>query len=152
MKNSKGFTIVEILVVVVILSVVGLIIMMSVIPHIEKNAKESFVTDGILYLQAATKYFSDKAIEDEKFDGGCITIADLNKTDVGVTDKKNYKGYITVSKDENDFIYGIVITNQRFYSFNRSKNNYLVESSNFAVEAIMDNYKSIKGFPNKCPN
>ena len=29
---------------------------------------------------------------------------------------------------------------------------YLVESSNFTVDAIMDNYKSIKGFPNKCPN
>ena len=152
MINKKGFTVVEILVVVVILAVVGLIIMMSVIPRIEQNAKESFVNDGKLYLQAATKYFSDTAISDESFSGGCISIDELNKNDVGVIDKKNYSGYIIVNKsEENEVTYQIVITNKRFYTYNRLDNTYLVSSDEFESEAVLDNFGNVKDFPTKCP-
>ena len=153
MINKKGFAIVEILVIVVILAVVGLIIMMSVIPQIEQNAKESFLTDSKLYIQAATKHFSDIKIDEENFTGGCVSISDLNKTDVGVVDKKNYSGYISLALDEdNNIIYNISITNKRFYSYNRLNNNYLVDSEEFEEGNILDNYDTVKDFPTKCPN
>ncbi len=153
MINKKGFTVVEILVVIVIIAVVGLIIMMSVIPQIEKNAKDSFITDGKLYLQAATKYFTDQVIEADEFKKGCISIEDLNKTDIGVIDKKNYSGYITVSLDDNKTaVYSIAITNNRFYTYNRLNSSYLIDSSKFIDDSILDNYDTVKDFPTNCPN
>ena len=154
MTNNKGFAIVEALVVVVILAVVGLIIMMSIIPQIEQNAKDSFIKDIKLYLQASTKKITDAKIEGEEFTSKCVSIADLNKTDVGVVDKGNYKGYIITSLDpeDNTVIYNIAITNKRFYSYNRLDNSYLVDGEEFDDSNVLDNYNEIKDFPIKCPS
>ena len=150
--NKKGFTIVESLVVVVILAVVGLIIMMSVIPQIEANARDNFLNDSKLYLQAATKYFSDNNIESEEFAGGCVSIKDLNKTNVGVEDKSSYIGYVSaVLDEEGNLVHNICITNKRFYSYNRLNNNYLVDGDEFEEGNVLDNYDIVKDFPNKCP-
>ena len=153
MSNKKGFTIVEILVVVVILAVVGLIIMMSVIPQIEQNAKDAFIKDIKLYLQASTKKLTDAKIEGEEFTSKCVSISDLNKTDVGVVDKSNYRGYVITSLDpeDNTVIYNIAITNKRFYSYNRLDNSFLVDGEEFDDSNVLDNYDEVNDFPSKCP-
>ena len=154
MSNKKGFTIVEILVVVVILAVVGLVIMMSIIPQIEQNAKDSFISDIKLYLQASTKEITDSKIEGEEFTSKCISIADLNKKDVGVVDKKSYMGYIVTTLDVEDktVVYNIAITNKRFYTYNRTDSTFLVDGSKIDETNILDNYGDVKDFPSKCPS
>lgn len=154
MINKKGFTVVEILVVVVILAVVGLVIMLSIIPQIEQNAKDSFINDMKLYLQTSTKKITDDKIDGEDFTSKCISISDLNKTDIGVVDKNNYAGYIITSLDPEDktVIYNIAITNKKFYSYNRTDSSYLVDGEEFDDSNIMDNFDDIKGFPTKCPS
>ena len=151
MRDMNGFTIVEILVVVVILAVVGLVMMVSVIPRIESNAKNNFITDAKLYIQAATKYYSDKKLEDESCTGGCVAISELNKMDVNVPGKKDYSGYVIVSLGENETKYAIAITNKYYYSFNRTDSNYAVNSDIFIEENVMSDYDNIKDFPTKCP-
>ena len=152
MQTKKGFTVVEILVVIVILAVVGLVIMVSVIPRIERNAIEAFVNDGKLYLQAANKYYTDKKIEDEKTESTiCVSIKDLNKTGVKVS-SNDYEGYINITTDKDKKIsYEIALTNKRFYTFNRLTHNYLVNSDSFDDDSVLDNYDSISKFPTKCP-
>ena len=153
MNNKKGFAIVEMLVVVVILAVVGLVIMMSVIPQIEQNAKDGFISDMKLYLQASAKEITDAKIDGEDFTSKCISISDLNKTDIGVVDKNNYSGYIITSlnPEDNTVIYNVAITNKKFYSYNRLDNSYLVDGSEFDDGSVLDNYDEINGFPTKCP-
>ena len=151
MINKKGFTVVEILVVVVILAAVGLIITLGVIPRVEKNAKENFVDDGKLYLQAATKYFSDSKISGEDLSNGCISISDLNKSDVGVTDKNSYKGFIKMELlDDGSVSYNIAIINKKFYSYNSKDKTYIVESRKFSFESVLDKSSDVKDFPTKC--
>ena len=154
MSNKKGFTIVEILVVVVILAVVGLVIMMSIIPQIEQNAKDSFISDIKLYLQASTKEITDSKIEGEEFTSKCISVADLNKKDVGVADKKSYMGYIvtTLDAEDNTVVYNIAITNKKFYTYNRIDSTFLVDGSEIDETSILDNYGDVKDFPSKCPS
>ena len=154
MINKKGFAVVELLVVVVILAVVGLIIMMSVIPQIEQNAKDSFISDMKLYLQAATKNLTDAKISGEDFTSKCISITDLNKSDVGVVDKNNYMGYIKTSLDPESktVVYNIAITNKKFYSYNRLDNSFVIDGEEIDDGNVLDNFDSVKGFPNKCPS
>ena len=152
MEDKKGFTIVEILVVVVILAVIGLVIMISIIPRIESNAKNSFISDAKLYIQCATKYFSDEKIKNPESTGGCISISSLNKQDIDITDKNNYVGYVIVSLDEKETKYEIAITNKYYYSYNRTDSKYAVDSDKFIEENVLDNYDSVKSFPTKCPN
>ena len=152
MMKRNGFTIVEILVVVVILAVVGLIIMISVIPRIESNAKNNFITDAKLYIQAATKYYSDKKINNPESNGGCISISDLNKKSINIKNKKDYSGYVRVYLTEDEAQYEIAITNKYYYSYNRTNNTYAVDGEKFIEENIMDNFADIKKFPTKCPN
>ena len=153
MINKKGFAVVEILVVVVVLAVVGLIIMMSVIPQIEQNAKDSFISDVKLYLQASSKKIADAKIDGEEFTSKCISISDLNKSDVGVIDKKNYSGYIITSlnPEDNTVVYNVAITNKKFYSYNRLDNSFLVDGQEIDDGSILDNYDEVNGFPTKCP-
>ena len=151
MHTKKGFTIVELLVVIVILAVVGLIIMISVIPRIEKNAIDAFITDGKLYLQEANKYYASKKIDDKKTpESMCVSIKDLNKSGVKVS-SNDYEGYINISAKDNKISYNIALSNKRFYTFNRLTNNYSINSDSFDDDHVLDNYDEISKFPTKCP-
>lgn len=150
MKDRNGFTIVEILVVVVILAVVGLIIMISVIPRIEDNAKNNFITDAKLYIQQATEYFSDKKVEDSSYTSGCISISELNKLGIDLANKKDYSGYISITLDKDEVKYDIAITNKYYYTYNRTNNTYVVDSDKLISENLLDDYDSVEDFPTKC--
>lgn len=101
-NNKKGFTLVELLAVIVILAVVVLIAMTAVVPQMNKARVEAFVTEANKYIQAATNYYTDSQLSGTGMasTGGCVSIETLNS---GYIDKKdsNYKGYvyITVATD-----------------------------------------------------
>ena len=152
--NKRGITVVEILVVIVILAVVGLVIMMSVIPRIEQNAKDNFIEDVKLYLQASAKEVTDDKIDGKEFTSKCLSIAELNKTKIGVVDKKNYSGYVTITLNATDksVAYNIAITNGRFYSYNRISDSYLISGDKIEDDSFLDNFDDTKNFPTKCPS
>ncbi len=154
MSNKKGFTVVEILVVIVILAVVGLVIMMSIIPKIEQNAKNNFMDDVKLYLQASAKQVTDDKIDGKEFTNKCISITDLNKAKIGVVNKKNYSGYVTITLNATDksVVYNIAITNGRFYSYNRISDSYLISGDKIEEASFLDNFDNAKNFPTKCPS
>ena len=52
-NNKKGFTLVELLAVIVILAVVILIAVTAVLPRMEKARKNSFVDEALAYIKAA---------------------------------------------------------------------------------------------------
>ena len=101
MKNKKGFTLVELLAVIVILAVIILIAVNAVLPQMRKARENSFVDEAINFAKAAeTAYVSDSLKGEQK---ECYTIDELKGQYVAKNDAK-YKGKVHINVDENDNI------------------------------------------------
>jgi len=102
MKNNKGFTLVELLAVIVILAVIILIAVNAVIPQMNKARKNSFVDEVAVYAQAAEKaYVSDQINDSDPVT--CFTIGgsgenELNGNYVKKADSQ-YKGKVILNAD-----------------------------------------------------
>ncbi len=95
MKNQKGFTLVELLAVIVILAVVILIAVTAVIPRMNDARKGAFADEVMAYIRGA-----QEAYVESQMDGSagttCFTVAWLNANKI---DKKEsgYSGYVQIS-------------------------------------------------------
>ena len=95
MKNQKGFTLVELLAVIVILAVVILIAVTAVIPRMNDARKGAFADEVMAYIRGA-----QEAYVESQMDGGagttCFTVAWLNANKI---DKKGdaYSGYVQIA-------------------------------------------------------
>jgi len=95
MKNQKGFTLVELLAVIVILAVVILIAVTAVIPRMNDARKGAFADEVMAYIRGA-----QEAYVESQMDGGagdtCFTVAWLNANKI---DKKGeaYSGYVSIN-------------------------------------------------------
>ena len=107
LMNKKGFTLVELLAVIVILAVIILVAMNAVIPQMENARKSSFETEIQTFAKAAETYFTKAAMTDSSVltTGGCVSVAYLrenyvNKADskyLGAACIKDNKVYITIT-------------------------------------------------------
>ena len=64
MKNKKGFTLVELLAVIVILAILATAAFTLVLPQIEKSRKKSFVSEAANIIDSAELYFLDHPTEE----------------------------------------------------------------------------------------
>ena len=123
-NNKKGFTLVELLAVIVILAVVVLIAMTAVVPQMNKARVESFVTEANKYIQAATNYYTDAQLKGTGMpsNGGCVKISTLNN---GYIDKKdtNYEGYVNIVVSGNTATYSIALDNGNFHTCKTKAND-----------------------------
>ena len=103
-KNKKGFTLVELLAVIVILAVVILIAVTAVIPRMNNAKKKAFIDEALIYMNS----ISDAAVVNEGTE--CFNISDLGEY-VEQT-KDGYSGAIYVNEDGN---VTINITNGTYY-------------------------------------
>ena len=109
MMNKKGFTLVELLAVIVILAVIILVAMNAVIPQMEKARKSAFKTEAETYLKAAQTYYTSS-----KIDGSaetCVTIDTLNNGYITKADD-SYEGYVLMGETTDDF--KIALTNDEY--------------------------------------
>ena len=98
MKNKKGFTLVELLAVIVILAVIILIAVNAVLPQMNRARKNSFADEAMNYLKAAETKYVEGALNTTT-EGSTVTIGvdtDLNGAYVSKT-KGSYKGNITLT-------------------------------------------------------
>lgn len=93
-NNKKGFTLVELLAVIVILAVVILIAVTAVIPRMETARKNAFVDEANAYAKAAVEANVNSQMSGTA--STCFTIKYLNANYI---DKKDasYDGYVTVA-------------------------------------------------------
>ena len=109
MKNQKGFTLVELLAVIVILAVVILIAVTAVIPRMNDAKKGAFADEAMAYIRGA-----QEAYVESQMDGGagttCFTVAWLNANKI---DKKatDYSGYVSLDSNGTGTAY---IKNSKF--------------------------------------
>lgn len=125
--NKKGFTLVELLAVIVILAVVMLIGGTTVLPMMQKAQKSSLGTEGVSLKKAAENAFNSELIKGAnsgfKFtDRVCFSIAYLcnkgyyDKGCSGISRKDKYGGSVLVEPGDGQVKYTMWITNGT-YSF-----------------------------------
>ena len=104
MKNKKGFTLVELLAVIVILAVIILIAINAVLPQMAKARKNSFADEVMNYAKAAeTKYVSDNADDETTTTGDiktgvCYMLKDLHGEYVSKNDS-SYTGIVIIKQN-----------------------------------------------------
>lgn len=103
-KSQKGFTLVELLAVIVILAVIILIAVNAVLPQMQKARKKSFADEGLSFAKAAETAYVDRQESGAK----AFTVADLKAHYVTKSDT-NYKGCIVVNADADGNINGKTI-------------------------------------------
>lgn len=121
--KKNGFTIVELIAVIVILGLIGIVIVPTVNNAIEKQRKKAFITSvsGILatvksesqnngFVTKAYLFDTNKLYECDENGTNCSTTASIT-TDGKI---KNGEGYIKVTKDG---LYGLYIKTNNFCSF-----------------------------------
>jgi len=92
--NKKGFTLVELLAVIVVLAVVMLIAVTAVVPMMNRSRKQSFITEGTTILNGAESYFVYH--EMTSGDKTCVDVQDLIGEYVEEKGKDEYDGTVTV--------------------------------------------------------
>ena len=93
-RNKKGFTLVELLAVIVILAVVILIAVTAVIPRMNNAKKKALLDEALMYLKAA----KESIVFDADQSPSCINVSNLNEKYI----KKSSDSYTGVVKNEYD--------------------------------------------------
>ena len=94
-RKSKGFTLVELLAVIVILAIILIIAIPAVMSATQSAKKESFFLYAqILQSKALVQYTQDLEHNKEKTD---CAIYDIDK-DLGLSDTGKYEGWVKVSR------------------------------------------------------
>ena len=97
MKNQKGFTLVELLAVIVILAVVILIAVTAVIPRMNDAKKGAFADEAMAYIRGAQEAYVESQM-DGSAGSTCFTVAWLNANKI---DKKasDYEGWVSLDSN-----------------------------------------------------
>jgi len=80
MKNKKGFTLVELLAVIVVLAILILIAVTAVLPQIEKSRKNSFYDEALIYKREAEKAFLAENIGEPETLTTCFQVNQADNT------------------------------------------------------------------------
>lgn len=105
MKNNKGFTIVELLAVVVILGLLSVFAITNVLPQVRKGEEKTFANDATVISQGAINKYSEerlnKSFEDDIFesyyeDTVCYSIQDSLLGSFVSKDDDSYHGSVEV--------------------------------------------------------
>lgn len=114
-KNKKGFTLVELLAVIVVLAIIMIIAVPNVLDAMENARKSAFVTYGQRIIETAQTKYSTKLL----FNGatssldGCYSIGNIMGSSTG-----NYSGYIEISTSESTKTTFTLYLSDSNYSFN----------------------------------
>lgn len=121
-KSKDGFTLVELLAVIVILAVIILIASNSVLSQMEKARKNALAIEGNTLINAAKNAYQEAILEGKITTGSaCFSLEYLyNKGLFSKSSKDNYSGSVLVKPDGNIVEYSFWITNGS-YVFTNAK-------------------------------
>ena len=121
-NNKKGFTLVELLAVIVILAVVVLIAMTAVVPKMNEAQKNSFVTEVNKFVQGAQTLYTSLSINGDftsvptlSANGGTVTLQEL--VSAGAIEKSNissYSGCIKITINNGVASYEVKVSDGKF--------------------------------------
>lgn len=143
MKKNKGFTLVELLAVIVILAVIILIAINAVLPQMERARKNSFAGEVMTYAKAAeTRYVTESqedSVEGDITAGICYELSDLRGEYITKDDSK-YTGIVIIKKRAGSNIYDkyAYITSGKYKYNNKVSSGNLVPVTKLGQKDIED--------------
>lgn len=91
MKDKKGFTLIELIAVVVILSILAIIATPNIVNMIDRGKKEQYVADAKDFIAKATYMYKQEKYK-EKFSNSTIKLGDIEGiNDSDLTDPYGYR-------------------------------------------------------------
>ena len=91
MKDKKGFTLIELIAVVVILSILAIIATPNIVNMIDRGKKEQYVADAKDFIAKATYMYKQEKYKG-RFEGGTIKLKDIEGINASdLTDPYGYK-------------------------------------------------------------
>lgn len=127
--NKKGFTLVELLAVIVVLAVVMVLATTTILPYMTDSRKNSFAieaneaknaaADAVSLIQIGTIKTSE-AQAYEVTGGYCFDLTDLNTLGLWTKGDTSYKGKVVVKKEESKYTYTVSIQNTEFEVVSKS--------------------------------
>lgn len=116
--NKSGFTLVELLAVIVVLAVIMLLAVNAVIPQMNKARKNAFVTEANAFIDAAGTYYQNAMLTGETgitAAGGCVDVENLIGEYIE-KDGGDYKGSVKIEIDNatNKATYTIWLSNEQY--------------------------------------
>ena len=114
-NNNHGFTLVELLAVIVVLAIVMLVAVQSVLPQMEKARRRTLALDAQTAIEAANTYFMNNSLSDPtkgfpastgKSNGRCVAVKTLVDNAYFST-KGNYDGSVLVYKEGNQYLFEV---------------------------------------------
>lgn len=125
-KNTRGFTLVELLAVIVVLAIVMVIAVNAIMPQMSEARKNVFAIEVNGAIESAQTYFTNNNLKG----GGdtlpvssgivkCVTIETLYTEGVSELNPKNYSGRVVVKKEGNNYIYAATLQNGSLMAINR---------------------------------
>lgn len=100
MKNKKGFTLVELMAVVIILIIIVFIAINKVNKSTKDARDKTIVANAGLYVKAVNGFISEKTINDDNYESGKLTVSQLDSEGVTISGTKPDSGYVVFSNSE----------------------------------------------------
>ena len=150
--NKKGFTLVELLAVIVILAVVMLIGGTTVLPMMQKAQKNTLGTEGLALIKGAEEFVQSEQIKGasaafKATDNVCVSLYFLCNAgyydkgcgyDASVDDKYTGSFLIKYNNSTGLYEYAFWLSNGTYSYVNATKENY----TNIEDENVLHNYNS----------
>ena len=134
MKNKKGFTLVELLAVIVVLAIIMIIAVPSVMESMNSARSKAFIIYAQKVLNTASTKYQSKILMGDDI-STCYTLEALMGAGTG-----NYKGYVEISNPNTD---------TTDFTITLKDNNYSVEGKNYAGLGTPASTKSLS-YPAQC--
>ena len=123
--EEKGFTLVELIAVIVIIAIIMLIAIPAVLNSVESAKRKTFDEYITKSASLAQQKYSEQLLSENYFGGNCI-IYDI-ETDLGLDNTGKFKGYILLNAQTNDIYVTLYDDSYAVsaYHFNNSKSELI---------------------------
>ena len=140
--NKKGFSLIELLAVIVVLAIIMAVATTQVVPYLSGARKDGLASTANAVVQAAeSKYLVDKMTSTSSVNTKCYTVAELiDEKLVSRISKDKIKGKIEVVEDDTDpdnMVFKITI-----YDI---ANGYMISGYDYTTKGAMDRSDVVKG-------
>lgn len=133
--NKNGFTLVELLAVIVVLAVIMLLAVNAVIPQMNKARKNAFKTEIQSYFTGAETWYNNQLLAGTTVnDGDCVKFDTLEGEYVSAKDDDKLTGYIEFDITDGKVSYKVSVSNGE-YSFTGKTPSEVADGSFDATNA-----------------
>lgn len=140
MNNSKGFTLTELLAVIVIITVLSLIVIPVVNDQVNISKQKAFESSIISVKRAVQYYMDDKELKGENNE----YIYNINVEDLKMSNIETLKGQVIVTKTETGYdIKYLGVSNGQFIYYGDSENGTTYKESDIKKDRDLNSSDSV---------